>query len=102
MSEKDICLSISQVAERLLRHEIYTPVPKIKGVCGFPVASGIFLNIQFRCHKIINEETGEMCDSIRLKVLTVVANARHIHQPTICLRCGSRNMHFERIDVRTL
>jgi len=42
-------MGLTDIAEHLTRRQRYTPTPAIKGVCGFPVPSGLLATLQYRC-----------------------------------------------------
>lgn len=86
--DQDFKDHLPEIVARLNRKQ-YTPEPPYKGVCGFPIPSGLLATLQYRCQ----------CGSIRCKVLAVVVGAHLPHEKVFCLKCGRGDLIFECLDI---
>lgn len=80
------------ISEKLSRRNRLTPKPAYKGACGVPIPTGLSATLTYRCQ----------CGSVRLKVTPVLVGLHVDHQPTFCLRCGSDQTTFERLEFHSL
>lgn len=79
-----------EISEKLSRRNRLTPKPSVDGVCGHTVEA-LFATLTYRCS----------CGSPRLKVVSAIVGASVDGTPAVCLRCGSNETTFEKLEFHS-
>lgn len=91
----DAAFTLKRDTEQLSARTHLTPKPAYRGVCGFPVPTGLFINIHYTC---------AACGTVRLDVSPFFVKGSYRPKKTKCLKleCGSTQLIFSGLSFEAL